>query len=1286
MLGLAWRDVARPPVLAGLLLHIFCSALALVALPMPPAGAQDGAGIVRRGDAVVTGFAGAKPPGADLPADVHPLDQTYIDPDGITARVLDLSRLGGGPQGQLADAPTRRALRAREIGHVFGIAFDGDGRDGPPNVYFAATAMHGLQLVMPPARPGEKPQRILQGRPGATWAPNLFGPGGGPGSIWRVDGRTGEARLLADIRNGDRDNNGAGLGGLAFDPVTRTLLASDLETGLVWRVGLDGRILDTFDHGTEGRMAAGLDIVPYDPALRVENTDPTFSTESPDTWGFADARRRVFGLAVEGGRLYYGVAEGPQIWSVSIDQNGGFGTDARREIEVAGAQNAAAIGAIVFDGPQVMYVAERGPPLGNYDYAAFMRPQEARVLRYQWREAEGRWAAAPDEYAVGLAPEHRATVGGVALNYGYDRLGNMDYGRCRETVWSTGEHLRAAGDIVQVSRGGARHVNGLQGVWKPRVRPANEPPNEAWFVDYDGRFEDPEAHGHVGNVAIFGPCAEGRHVTTADVVVPVWEKGANLVVDKRCRPAAAGGVSECRITVKNIGDGPAGGLVEIVEQVRVLGGATVGAAIRLADVRPDADTWLCEVDATGNHVCRIPGEHLGPGVERFVDVVVDTRGLIADGSAGFRNCVTLRHGAGSGRVCAEGGADIVVKKTGPLECLPGAPCSYEITITNAGDDPWSGPVAIADQLTVAGKVVPVAVTEISPPLGCGVEPAALPFACAANVTLAPGESRKHRITIAAPAAPGAWLENCVTAADPWVLGEAPALAKLLKPAKTKSTSAEVVAACHWTKVPAPAQGQIALPLKAPPVPPAIASGWVAEPIGLLPLPPVCADGRSPLPSGRCPCPAHAPYNPETGTCGWRPPVCWDQARLTPSGECCPWGTVWHPWRAACAAPIREGCRDPWRRTPDGSCCPGGTRWIDGACRRPVVLIPCAPDEVRLFNGQCIRIARPWPTACPVGMRRLANGVCAPLACPSGRIDPRTGRCEAVARPVPPVAPRCPGRLVPDARGHCVPPVIGSSTTPAPVPIPLPVPGSGPRRCPGNLVLSERGVCVPPGTASGGTPPPTPRPTPPGKTADPVQPGPGGCPPNLVRNQWGACAPPGSPGTGVPPGRPPAPGKTADPVQQPPCPGRLVRNPQGVCVVPGTAGTQRPPPGGADRQPCGPGQVRSAAGQCVPIGGNQGRPCPPGHQRTDAGQCVRSAQTVRCAPGQRLVNGACVGGRVEAPKREVPKAPPRVERPQPPKAPPRVQRREPRVLVRRPAGPQQRTPAKGPPPKRSNQPR
>ncbi len=256
------RHISRDLTGAWLALLFFLSGvgtcLAQGAAPGAGAGQTPAAPVVNRGDAVVTGFAGLVQPGPDLPIDVHPLDRTHIDPEGVTVRVFDLTRLNGGPQGQLSDAPVKFLLKARDVGHVFGAAFDSDDDVTPPNIYLTATSVFGLHLMAPGA--GGRMERVITGRPGAQWMGGLFGQdkGGGPGSIWKVDGRTGIVSLFADIKTGDLENSGAGLGSIAFDPRSRHLYVSDLETGLVWRLDMQGKLIDVFDHGTQGRAAAGL--------------------------------------------------------------------------------------------------------------------------------------------------------------------------------------------------------------------------------------------------------------------------------------------------------------------------------------------------------------------------------------------------------------------------------------------------------------------------------------------------------------------------------------------------------------------------------------------------------------------------------------------------------------------------------------------------------------------------------------------------------------------------------------------------------------------------------------------------------------------------------------------------------------------------------------------------------------------------------------------------------------------------------------------------------------------
>jgi hypothetical protein len=74
--------------------------------------------------------------------------------------------------------------------------------------------------------------------------PGQFGldKGGTPGSVWKIDGVTGVVSLFANITHDGKDNAGPGLGDIAYDSATQQFFVSDLETGLIHRLGLDGAL------------------------------------------------------------------------------------------------------------------------------------------------------------------------------------------------------------------------------------------------------------------------------------------------------------------------------------------------------------------------------------------------------------------------------------------------------------------------------------------------------------------------------------------------------------------------------------------------------------------------------------------------------------------------------------------------------------------------------------------------------------------------------------------------------------------------------------------------------------------------------------------------------------------------------------------------------------------------------------------------------------------------------------------------------------------------------------
>lgn len=310
------------------------------------------------GDAVVTGFSGivAPNPSQRRPANKSAIDLTFIDSDGPAVRVFDVGAPGYVWDGRLFPAPKKFDVFAKDVGQVFGVALDDQ---SPPNIYVAATSVFGLHIVSR-GRDG-LPERRKKGGPGAGWMKGQFGLDlqGGPGGIYKIDGRTGAASLFANVTLDGVPNPGPGLGNLAYDSANKQLFVSDLYTGMIHRFDLDGKELGSYDHGITGLGAAKLATVPFNPRNRPNIASDRFDSEKPETWGFAPAPRRVWGLAAQEGRLYYSVTAGPQIWSVGIQRDGSFAADPRWELDVPAQSGPLPISDIAFSQRGAMILAQR---------------------------------------------------------------------------------------------------------------------------------------------------------------------------------------------------------------------------------------------------------------------------------------------------------------------------------------------------------------------------------------------------------------------------------------------------------------------------------------------------------------------------------------------------------------------------------------------------------------------------------------------------------------------------------------------------------------------------------------------------------------------------------------------------------------------------------------------------------------------------------------------------------------------------------------------------------------
>jgi len=428
-------------------------------------------GPLQPGEGFVTRFSGIRSNGG----------QNVIDTDGTVGSIIDLRAPRQPPIGQhWIDEPQRARITAGQTGQVFGVALD-DAE--PPNIYVTATSAFGLHRD-----PG-----------GRGWMPGMWGPGGGPGTVYKLDRSNGyQPRIFSNVTLNGRENTGPGLGNITYDRFNRQFIVSDMETGVIHRLrASDGADLGTYDHGRDGRprfldvqsgQAGNLPAKVFDPstAAQVGNCPAEFD-RSPECWNYAYSGRRPWGIGVwqdtakREVRLFYAIWSGPAfgnrnwaneneadkrnaIWSIRLGPDGGFDTaDVRREFELPDFfQSPEQIAASGYSSPvsditfsqcgerPIMLVAERGGirNLGLGAEAPFSQPHEARSLRYEL-DQNGAWRPV-GRYDVGFydrnqegQPFVRANCsGGIAFGPGYDpRTWTADLAKKDQFVWMSGHML-----------------------------------------------------------------------------------------------------------------------------------------------------------------------------------------------------------------------------------------------------------------------------------------------------------------------------------------------------------------------------------------------------------------------------------------------------------------------------------------------------------------------------------------------------------------------------------------------------------------------------------------------------------------------------------------------------------------------------------------------------------------------------------------------------------------------------------------------------------------------------
>jgi hypothetical protein len=977
-----------------------CAVVALLLVQANPLSAQPApGGIIAPGFPIVTGFSGVRPGAPAAPPGAQPFDKTFIDPDGPSLRVVDAARLGGSPRAQLVPAAKPFTVTAAQIGQVFAVALD----DAlPPNIYAAATSAYGLPIVVPDADGDGLPERARTGAPNAQFMPSLFGPGpdAGPGTIWKISPH-GEVSIFANVTLDGAANSGAALGGLAFDPASRQLFVADRGTGMIHAFGLDGRETARFDHGAQGLGAIGLPPLAFDPRNRLDIRSSGFDPSNSSTWAYAPPSRRVFGLAVHRGRLYYAVAAGLRIWSVSIAPDGSFGPDARVEMVVPpGPLLGGEIAKILFDDSGAMLVAERGPPTGAYDFGALTSAGLGRVLRLRPKQPDEQgtpflWQL-EGEYAIGFPPDHRNADGGIALGYGYDAEGFAVTAACGGTLWSTGSQLRLSPDpsvAQRLAENGALAVDGLQANALPLLRPQNVPPQSSYFVDYDDRTERAGTSGHMGDVATWRFCPPAFFPQIAELLLEEilclpgrrYRAGRCEPPDcdprrQRCDPPdrrrpdltirkvtiRCAGVGQCifQLIVTNVGEGTYSGPIAVGDQV-VPGQVT--------SITPPSADWQCASYPNNIFTCINPNATLQPNqsVSFTVNVTIPATlrgrwkncGVVAGDPAKETNwsnnksCVE----GDRDRPKPDGTPDLKIVKIAPKSCTqvsqtpPTYRCEFTVRVSNEGTADYVGEVRVADEPLGGGRIIEIGADGWT----CSQSPnVAASWQCRKPDGLRRGETQTIRVV----------TEFVVQGSGPRELTNCARLGEYMRDGSLplRGRTRLAASAVPWDLLrrlaegPLPPSGNDGPPSgQAPPVAPP-----VAQPPGGNGVPPGQTHPTSPL---AC---ASVTVQPTTSSEVCAPGLI---AVRQPSGppRCCTPEAV---AAGACLPP--PSCQPPSIQVGDRCCTPDDVR--SGRCGPPP---SCQPPSIKVGDRCCT----------PEDVR---SGRCGPLTvdCPPGQFHGDDGRC------------------------------------------------------------------------------------------------------------------------------------------------------------------------------------------------------------------------------------------------------------------------------------------------------
>lgn len=412
---------------------------------------------------------------------------SYIsNPLSYVLSVYDVRGYENATPGQNWNATVLRPLthdsldwKLERMGDVFGVTID-----SLANIYVAATSVYGAVT---------------------------FGTAGS-GGIYKVNATDWSVSdfIKTDANPVYNNNNkipnlNSGLGNICYDKWHNQLFVTNFEDGKIYRIAMNGNILDSFDPFLPDNSVSG----PVDHSERTWGVD-VYGTNATDT--------RLYFSRWNSDLMSFDSTKFNEIWSVGLAATGNFNGVESLEIQIPHLEGmypySGPVASINFSADGKMLLAER--TMAGFNVTA---AHQSRVLQYKRNNQT--WSP-PQVFYIGMIGFGTNAAGGADYGYGaFDDASNNSY-ECDSMIWATGDALKFDGmnpdgshDVVYGIAGIPSSGNSFQ------MDDDNYIFNTNYCIDTDGDIVL-QAKSVQGCIKVFRNCPP-HTVTEEPPVIPVPE-------------------------------------------------------------------------------------------------------------------------------------------------------------------------------------------------------------------------------------------------------------------------------------------------------------------------------------------------------------------------------------------------------------------------------------------------------------------------------------------------------------------------------------------------------------------------------------------------------------------------------------------------------------------------------------------------------------------------------------------------------------------------------------------